>query len=183
MNPPAGQNQASDADRADAGPFAALLESCQRPVFLYAMALLHNAADAEEARQETQLVLWQKFDRYQAGTDFVRFACGIARNEALKIRARRPREKQLFNDGFLEILAAETQKAPDARQQALRHCLEKLSPADRDLVLRRYHPGGATRSVAQALGRSVQGTRKSLHRIRAALSACVRRTMSREGDE
>jgi RNA polymerase sigma-70 factor (ECF subfamily) len=68
-------------------------------------------------------------------------------------------------------------------QQASRHCLGKLSQADRDLVLGRYHPGATTRSVAEALGRSVQGTRKALHRIRAALSTCVRRTLSPEGDE
>lgn len=183
MDPPPGQNHAVGADRADAGPFAELLASCQRPVFLYAMSLLHNAADAEEALQETQVVLWQKFDRYQPGTDFVRFACGVARNEAMKIRAKRPREKLLLNDGFLEMLAAESQKAPEARHQALQHCLGKLGHTDRDLVLRRYHRGATTRSVAEALGRSVQGTRKALHRIREALSACVRRTLSREGDE
>jgi DNA-directed RNA polymerase specialized sigma24 family protein len=65
----------------------------------------------------------------------------------------------------------------------LRPSLGKLSRADRDLVLGRYHPGATTRSVAEVLGRSVPGTRKALHRIRAALSAGVRRTPSREGDE
>jgi RNA polymerase sigma-70 factor (ECF subfamily) len=88
VDPPGGQNHA--ADRPDAGPFAALLASCQRPVFLYATSLLRNTAAAEEALQQTRVVLWQKFDRYQPGTDFVRFACGVARNEALKIRAKRP---------------------------------------------------------------------------------------------
>ncbi len=35
-----------------------------------------------------------------------------------------------------------------------------------------------TRTVAEALGRSVQGTRKSLHRIRMTLMACIERTLT-----
>ena len=36
--------------------FARLLGGCQRKVFLYALGLLHHAADAEEVLQETNVV-------------------------------------------------------------------------------------------------------------------------------
>jgi RNA polymerase sigma-70 factor, ECF subfamily len=165
--------------------FASLAVTCRRPVFLYAMSLLHNVADAEEVLQETEVVLWRKFDQYQPGTDFVRWACGIAHFEAMKIRTSRARDARLFSDGFVEMLAAESLKSPDlleTRRQALAQCLAKLSESDRQLVLGRYEPGATTRTVAKTLGRSVQGTRKTLHRIRKALLACVRRTLAREGD-
>jgi RNA polymerase sigma-70 factor (ECF subfamily) len=68
----------------------------------------------------------------------------------------------------------------DARRDALQRCLGKLSAADRQLVSARYQPEGSTRGVAESLGRSVQGTRKALHRIRMALMACIQRNTARE---
>jgi RNA polymerase sigma-70 factor (ECF subfamily) len=160
-----------------------LLATCRRPVFVYVMSLLHNASDAEEVLQETEIVLWQKFDQYQPGTDFIRWACAIARFEALKARARRSREAKLLSDTFVENLASEAERTIDlleARREALQRCLGKLDDAARDLVLRRYADGGRTRTVAAVLGRSVQGTRKALHRIRNVLAECVRRSLAQE---
>lgn len=160
-----------------------LLATCRRPVFVYVMSLLHNAADAEEVLQETEIVLWQKFDQYQPGTDFIRWACAIARFEAMKARARRSREAKLFSDSFVESLASDAEKSVElleARREALERCLAKLDESARNLVLRRYADGGRTRTVAAALRRSVQGTRKALHRIRETLAECVRRSLAQE---
>lgn len=163
--------------------FAQLLGSCQRQVFLYAMGLLHNAADAEEVLQETNLVLWRKFDQYQPGTAFGRWACGIAHFEVLKLREKKSGKERLFSDQFIDMLATPTQRSVemlDARSDALQRCLGKLSEADRQLIAERYQASGSTRGVAESLGRSVQGTRKALHRIRLALMACIQRTIARE---
>ncbi|MFH1922271.1 MAG: sigma-70 family RNA polymerase sigma factor [Planctomycetota bacterium] len=168
--------KASDVER-----FTRLLARCQRPVFLYAVGLLHNAADAEDVLQETNVVLWQKFRQYQPGTDFVSWACRIAYYEVLKLCEKKAREDRLFSDGFLEVLAAESQRCVselDDRRDALHDCLGKLSPNDNRLVELRYQPEATTRSVAEALGRSVQGTRRALHRIRTGLLGCVRRTLT-----
>ena len=181
-------DQAPRPNRTDQAPrpdwFATLLASCQRPVFLYAMWLLHSAADAEEVVQQTNLVLWQKFDDYDPAMDFVKWACGIARYEVLKFREKQPRDKQLFSDRFLSVLAAKSEPSVDlfdARRHALQCCLKKLAEGDRRLVLARYQPNATTATVAESLGRSVQGTRKALRRIRGALLACVLRTLTREG--
>jgi RNA polymerase sigma-70 factor (ECF subfamily) len=148
---------------------------------LYALGLVHNAADAEEILQETNLVLWRKFDQYQPGTNFARWACRIAHFEVLKFYERRGREQRLFSSEFIEALAVESEQMSDeldARREALGQCLGKLRETDRRLVLRRYEERATTRSVAEALGRSVQGTRKSLHRIRMALLSCIERTLA-----
>ena len=86
--------------------FVALLATRQRPIFLYAMSLLGNVDDAEEVVQESGLVLWKKFQEYQPGTDFVRWACQIARYQSLKLRARRFRGPQVFSNEFLAMIAA-----------------------------------------------------------------------------
>jgi len=163
--------------------FAQLLATCQRPVFLYALGLLHNATDAEEVLQETNVVLWRKFSQFQAGTDFVRWACRIAYYEVLKFRERKPRPERVLSNEFIETLAVETERSWDQlddRRVALSGCLAQLAPRDRQLVLRRYQPGATTRGVAEALRRSVQGTRRSLHRIRMDLLSCIQRTLDAE---
>ncbi len=163
--------------------FVRLLATCQRRVFLYALGLVYNAADAEEILQETNLVLWRKFDQYQPGTNFAHWACRIAHFEVLKFRERQARQRRLFTSEFIEALAVDSEESLDeldARREALAACLEKLRKTDRQLVLRRYQERATTRSVAKALGRSVQGTRKSLHRIRMALLACIERTLTAE---
>lgn len=168
-------------DPAKVERFAQLLAKCQRRVFLYALALVHRAADAEEILQETNLVLWRKFDEYQPGTSFERWACRIAYLEVMKFRQRQSRTERLFSDAFIEALAAEVDPgdpALDARRSALAECLKKLRERDRALVLARYRAGATTRSVAEVLGRSIQGTRRSLHRIRMTLLACIERTLA-----
>lgn len=161
--------------------FTRLLARCQRRVFLFAVSLVQNAADAEDVLQETNLVLWQKFSQYERGTDFVSWACRIAHYEVLKLRERKARHERLLSDDFLEVLAAESRRTMhevDDRREALEDCLGKLSPSDGRLVELRYQPEATTRSVAAALGRSIQGTRRSLHRIRTGLLACIQRTLS-----
>ncbi len=163
--------------------FARLLGRCQRKVFLYALGLIHNAADAEEVLQETNIVLWRKFDEYEPGTSFESWACRVAYFEVLKYRERAARERRVFSLDLVETLAAEAEKVADQfddRRDALQGCLTKLRDADRRLVLNRYRPGATTRGLAKATGRSVQGTRKSLHRIRMTLFECIQRTLTAE---
>jgi RNA polymerase sigma-70 factor (ECF subfamily) len=167
--------------------FAALLPTCQRSVFLCAMSLLGNAADAEEVVQECGLLMWKKFHEFQSGTNFVGWACQIARYQALKLRAGRGREPLLFSNEFLTMLAIpndeETLARLEARRKAIADCIEKLRAADRELLVRRYRKGASTRDVAEELNRSVQGTRRSLQRIREALAKCVRKKVAREDSE
>jgi RNA polymerase sigma-70 factor (ECF subfamily) len=178
VDEPHGPEEGSKVER-----FAQLLATCQRRVFLYLLGLLHNPADAEEVLQETNLVLWRKFDQYQPGTNFDRWACRIAYFEAMKSREKKSHAEQLFGNDFVELLAKEAERSLEVmeeRHNALQRCLGKLSETDRQLVLHRYRERATTQSVAEALGRSVQGTRKALHRIRMALMACIERTLAAE---
>jgi RNA polymerase sigma-70 factor (ECF subfamily) len=163
--------------------FTQLLGRCQRKVFLYALGMLHNAADAEEVLQETNILLWEKFDQYQPGTDFARWACCIAHFQALKLRKKKSAEERLFSDQFIEIVAARWDRTfdqIDSRREALDECLGKLSSRDRELVVRRYQAGATTRSVAEALGRSVVATRRRLRHIRDKLMGCIQRSLAAE---
>jgi RNA polymerase sigma-70 factor (ECF subfamily) len=171
------------ADPSKEEDFGRLLATCQRRVFVYLLNMLHNAADAEEALQETNLVLWRKFGQYQPGTDFGRWACRVAHFEGMKFRRKSLRREHLFSDEFAEMLTKEAEDSVEqleARRRALQRCLGKLSEKDRQLLFCRYREKATTQSVAEAMGRSVQGTRKALHRIRMALLTCTERILARE---
>ena len=61
----------------------------------------------------------------------------------------------------------------DARHEALEHCLGRLHPRDREMMLTRYEPGCGVPEAARSSGRSLQAAYKALARIRKLLFDCV----------
>ena len=60
-----------------------LLGTHRRQLFTFILGIVHNMDDAEDVFQQTSIVLWQKFDQFAKGTDFVAWACSIARFKAI----------------------------------------------------------------------------------------------------
>ncbi|MBI2823689.1 MAG: sigma-70 family RNA polymerase sigma factor [Planctomycetia bacterium] len=152
-------------------------------IFAYILTLLPSFPDAEDALQQTNLVMWRKFGEFQTGTDFMSWGRRIAHLEVLALRKRKQRTTTLFSDEFVEAVATENEAQSDAlesRQRALAVCLAKLKPRDQHLVHLRYQPGATTQSVAQQVGRSADAVYKALNRIREALWGCIKRTLSVE---
>jgi len=153
-----------------------LISSCQRRLFLYLLGLLCSRDLAEDALQETNLVLWRKRRQYEPGTNFFAWACQVAFFEACKARQKRRRRVPLFSEVFLRGVAPELLAAAegsDALLAALQECVEELDDRDRELIERRYDDGATTRSVAVSVGRSADAVYKSLGRIHHELFECV----------
>ncbi len=68
------------------------------------------------------------------------------------------------------------------RMDALTDCLGKLRPEDRDLVLHRYWKKTRLQDFAVIKGRSMNGLKVSLFRIRAALKKCIEKEIGTGGD-
>jgi len=165
--------------------FTELLMACQRRVVACIYAMVHNMADTQEIYQQACLTMWEKFDTFTPGTDFAKWASGIAYLKVLQSLQMRSRDRICFGDRFLENFAAweagRREEPEDRRAVALRKCVERLTECDRRLVQLRY--GGTRRAgeIARELGRSPQSVSRSLGRIRLRLFECVRRTLSIEG--
>lgn len=160
-----------------------LMTRHQRQIFGYIHALVPQRADAEDILQETSLVICEKFDEFKEGTDFVAWACQIAWWNVRRARQKFARSKVVFDDDVLEAVSnnAVTMAAEiDARHEALEHCLKKLHPRDRDLLLTRYEPGGGVEIAAQRSGRSMDAAYKALARLRKLLHDCVTQRLSME---
>jgi RNA polymerase sigma-70 factor, ECF subfamily len=168
--------------------FASLLTRNQRRLYLFILALLPNPVDAEELLQETSIVLWRKFDQFQSGTDFLAWACQVARYEVLKFyqrRQRAPAWHQIPDDVLHELAKSSLQCLDEfeARRAALAGCLERLSRRDRDLIERRWRPGATIGQIAAELGRPLWGLYKVYQRIHRDLFDCIERTLVRESRE
>ena len=163
--------------------FVELFSRSQRKVYLFILSQIPNPVDAEEIQQETNLVIWKKYDRFQPGTNFGAWACQIARYEVLKFRDRKHRDKLHFSDDFVSMVAEEAEKHGELlerRRTALLECIRGLRPKDRELIQERYAPGESGKGLAEKLGRPANSVYQSLGRIRRTLFECVNRRLAPE---
>ena len=158
--------------------FIKLFTKFQRRVFLFILSQVPNPVDAEEIHQETNVINWRKFDRFELGTNFLAWACQIASYEVLKYRERQRRDRHLFSDEFVRQVASDAIEQADVLEQRRQHlavCLSKLRDQDRERIQQRYSVGESGKSVAELIGRPINSVYQSLSRIRRTLLECVNR--------
>jgi RNA polymerase sigma-70 factor (ECF subfamily) len=165
--------------------FARLFAQHDRWLFAYLVSLLGNSAHAEEVFQEVCVVLWREYEKFQLGTDFVRWVSVIAHNQVHRFRRQQRRVGPQLSDAAVDLLAQDAVERAgllESRRDALRNCLDKLSSKDRQLVQHCYSDSRVTfKKVAEILGRPVNTVYKALNRIRKALYECIERTLNVEG--
>ena len=137
---------------------------------------------AEETLQETNLAIIRKEAEFTPGTDFRAWACSQAFFQVLSGRKRRSRQKLVFDDELVQVLAQEALpevQHQDARQAALRYCLSLLSPPQREMLERRY-AGESVQNIATQSGRTEAVISQTLYRLRKNLKDCIGRRMAGE---
>jgi RNA polymerase sigma-70 factor (ECF subfamily) len=165
--------------------FVELLTLHQRTLYGFIYTLVPNAADAEDLLQQTSLVLWQKFDKFDLGSSFSAWACQIAHFTVLDHLKKKRRSHIVFDDELVARLA-ETRHNREAvhlsDRTLLAECVEKLSEGDRKLIKLCYAAKRNIKAAAAALDRPVTSVYMSLVRIRRLLMDCIRRTNVEEGN-
>lgn len=152
----------------------------QRRLFLYINAMLPSPADADEVFQETNIVIWKKFDQFEIGTDFLAWAYRIAYFQVRDYRRRAWRRAHCFTPEVLEQLAdcvREEEDMLDDRRAALADCRTKLKAEDQELINQCYAPEARVEQVAQKLERKATSVYRSLRRIRQLLLDCIKSTV------
>ena len=154
----------------------------QRNIYVFIRSLVSNASDADELWQQTNLALWRKYDSFQPGSNFRAWAQKVAFFEITNHYARK-REASNFDASVLEALASEVEKRSlhyEHRLEALRMCIDKLRPHDRELIEAKYATNPTAKDLGQRFGRSAKAIYKALARIRTALLECVQRRLTQE---
>jgi DNA-directed RNA polymerase specialized sigma24 family protein len=108
-----------------------LMTRHQRQIFGYIYALVPNRYDAEDLLQETSLVICEKFNEFEDGTDFVAWACQIAYWRIRYSRQIFARSKVVFIQEILDAVAqtAKWQPAPHPSSKEVFDYLRKRSSA------------------------------------------------------
>ncbi len=157
--------------------FVTLLTEHQPDLWAFLVSLMPGHPDVADVLQKTNIVLWNKRDRFEIGTNFVAWAFQVARYEMLDHLRKRKRDGWVaMDDALADSIAAEFDAVAGqghARLEALEACLMELRPKDRELLDHRYRKGTNLDDFAKTSGRSVSSLSVTLFRLRAALRRCV----------
>lgn len=164
------------------GEFVGLLINHQAQLLAFISHLMPDRSSREDVLQEVNLLLWEKRDEFELGTNFRAWAYTFARFVAMRHRSKAIRDgRAAFGVEMIETLADEFEEEDPLLVEglpALRNCLERVSGEDRELLLKRYDRHGALEQFAQATGKSAAAVRGSVFRLRIALRRCVEREMN-----
>jgi RNA polymerase sigma-70 factor, ECF subfamily len=164
--------------------FLELYAAGQRRIYAYIRAHVLSSADADDVLQDVTVVLWRKFEDYRPGSDFVRWACRVARLEVLAYHRHRRRALAIFSDEVVDAVAdqvLELSETATARAESLDDCVQLLPPRDRELLKLRYQSSQSVRQIAQVVCRTESAVYKALQRIHEELFECVEDKLERSG--
>ncbi|MCP4785306.1 MAG: sigma-70 family RNA polymerase sigma factor [Fuerstiella sp.] len=142
----------------------------------FVRTLLPSWDDVDEVMQDVSVAAWTKFGRFDPETDFARWAATIARYEVLNYRRTKARDRLVFDEDIIELLADECQDDFDRSEQerqALDGCLNQLPEYQQQLVLRVYTPGQKIKPIAEEVGVTPNALYKKLGRLRLILLRCI----------
>lgn len=158
--------------------FMELFLEHQPRIYAYIRSLLFQRADADDVMQETASVLWRKFNQFERGTNFDRWALRTAYHQVRAFRQKKAREsKRLqFGDDLVEMLASESERLVDSSEDtlaALESCLRKLPEEQIQLVRWRFEPDTTNRSLSKRIGKSESVVSRTMNAIYESLLKCI----------
>ena len=153
----------------------------QEAVLSYVLSLEPNLADAQDILQTVFFTITRKANMWTAGTDFLAWACTIARYDTLHFQRTRARGPAHLAADVMELVHGDDQldfEEYQRRVAILQQCMDKLAPRARELVMRRYHAGEMPAQVAAAIGWTANAVRVGLSRARRTLRECLDRNLA-----
>lgn len=173
----------SDAQKEPASEeFVRELTNHQTSMLAYVRSLSPGNSNARDVLQEVNITLWQKRESFELGTNFKAWAFQTIRYHILNHRRKMISKGWLvFDDDLLERVAADSDMEPaelEDKHLALRRCLGKLRPTDRELLHHRYATDSSLNVYAVATRRSAGTLKAILFNLRAALRKCIERELN-----
>jgi len=159
--------------------FLDLYQEDRKRLYAYIFAIVADPNAADDIFQESSMVLWREFHKFQSGTNFSKWANAIAYNRILEHWARNTKQRKYFDDSQvekLELLSEQItgmQDVLNSRWDTLQTCVKKLREVDQTLFNNFYTNQMTAQQLADKVGRSIFAIRKSIHKIRKKLFECV----------
>lgn len=149
----------------------------------FARVLLPTWESVDEVIQESSVVMWKKLAQLDAAKNFLLWAKMIVRFEALRSRRDFARDRHVFGDAVIELLASEATEVQEdvweREREALRGCLAQMQAHHRELVLAPYAGDGRVTRLAEETGQTINSLYKLLGRLREKLAQCVQNQIAK----
>jgi RNA polymerase sigma-70 factor (ECF subfamily) len=172
------------ADKPSAtGDFVDLMTQHQGRLYGYVLSLSGDPDAANDVLQEANVVLWKQSSQFELGSNFKAWAFRIAHFQFMAYRQKLLRDKVLFSDDLLSVLASEAKEIDESLEQraiALQKCLELMPPRSREAIRLRYADELNVGQMADRLHRSANAIYQILYRARQWLIECVQKDIPAE---
>lgn len=151
----------------------------------YIHAIVRDPHLAEDVFQEVSIISVKKRDTIQDEVHFQAWVRRTARLEAMNALRRQKKSPEPLCEGVLDLLDSHWDNQDDDRAaprvEALRCCLQKLTPRAQRLVRLRYGEGISSQRLAETQGVAANTVYVALARIHRTLGECIRRRLASEG--
>jgi RNA polymerase sigma-70 factor, ECF subfamily len=166
-------------DDADSQEFVKELTNHQTAMLAYIRSLTPGSSGARDLLQEVNITLWQRRSSYELGTNFKAWAFQTIRYHLLNHRRRLASQGWLvFDDDLIQRMSPSLENEPEEMEErhiALRKCLSRLRPQDRELLHHRYATENSLQEYAERTRRSSGTIKAILFNLRGALKRCIER--------
>lgn len=165
--------------------FVSLLTANYHRISSFVFSMVPHHADAEEVLQESTALMWEKFENFDPGTDFVAWALTIARYRILSHYRDQSRSQLQLSDNVLELIdkacrARHQSENTNQKRDALRECLKILSQKEARVIELKYSESLSTKKLSERLGVSIPTAYRYLSRIYDRLLHCVKQRLRYE---
>lgn len=171
-----------DAQRESKGREEVLRELLRRRPGLYSfiLSIVSDFLFAEEVFQEVAVVVCERWEDFQPGTNFGAWIRQIARNKIHSMSRAAGRAVLLEPEAIDRIERVLEEEDGRDRLGALRRCLDHLGERPRKVFLLRYESGLTGDGIARRMATTVDAVHKILSRVRAELAECIDRRFAQE---
>ncbi len=158
----------------DRDAFAELYRRTSAKLYAVMLRILGESSRTDDAVHDVFVRVWRSAGTYDAARGRpITWLATMARNVAIDIRRREmARGAGRFADIELDEIV-DRDAASSEQLAALRACLNRLDPEQRQLVVAAYLNGDSREELAERTARPIGTIKSWLHRSLAALKACL----------
>ena len=139
----------------------------------FVLALVPDFAQAEDIVQETFLTVTQKAAHFELDSNFLAWACSIAKFKVLEAARASSAGVTLSPETIEALCCSEAGQPTDPRVDVLEQCIDQLAPKARQVVELCYRDCHKPAEVARLISWKPTAVHVALSRARALLRKCL----------
>jgi RNA polymerase sigma-70 factor (ECF subfamily) len=170
----------------DANAFSVLVDRYKDLVFTLALRMMKHREEAEEVAQDTFIKVFGSLKKFKGDSKFSTWIYRVAYNTCLdRLKKNKRKQNTVTIDEYTEhqvktIDNAFDKLANEERQEAIRHCLERLPADDNFLMTLFYFEELSLEEIAKVVNLKPNNVKVKLYRARKKLATILKENLDNE---